>query len=268
MLTAAALCIQQRQEKPGHPVPGESRRHPAPDAEVTAEANIHCVLMHLHVCPWLLLMFLFWSISLVSIALLLPHPHVPPGPHLSLEHTYSLFRGCAAASLISLHPAHKWQEIFLTFGSYIAYKLFLHSSFISASGGKTFLVISFGMWQSVIVCKAQNLPSAYVCGDKLFMRHQNAVQFCSFVILSLLSSASARHLVFLLSCVLSFQFTLEQDCCHQIDTCIFFSNVFLLSFPAGIYVIVAFFKYAKREKLFRINQSFSRSLNQLLFIKL
>lgn len=38
---------------------------PPPDAEVRAEANIHCVLMHLHVCAWLLLMFLFWSISLV-----------------------------------------------------------------------------------------------------------------------------------------------------------------------------------------------------------
>lgn len=60
MLTEPGAFIQQQEESPdgGHPVPDESHSHPVPDTdnhtqphEVRTEANIQCVLMHLHVCP-------------------------------------------------------------------------------------------------------------------------------------------------------------------------------------------------------------------------
>lgn len=164
MLTGAVVFIQQRQEKPGHPVPGESHCHPAPDAKVRAEANIHCVLMHLHVCPWLLLMFLFWSISSVSMALLPPRPQVPRPPifHLNIHtlHLEAVLLLHLSSSILLINNKEEDLAINNTFCSnclFLFIQLCVHIFniwgvhslrafskliFNLASGGKTFLVIS------------------------------------------------------------------------------------------------------------------------------
>lgn len=80
MFTEPGAFIQQQEKRPdrGPPVPNESHCHCTRDAQkhtqsynMRKKTNTLSVLMQLHVYPWILLMFLVWSISCLSVGLLL-----------------------------------------------------------------------------------------------------------------------------------------------------------------------------------------------------